>query len=102
MGIVIEFSHHEGSPGQQEIDLRHTDALTMADNIVTFRYIVKTVAEFNGVHAIFMPSRLPTWTARGCTRTSLCSRTTRMPSTTRTMRSARLQWGRGLQAVVGC
>ena len=55
MGIVTEFSHHEGSPGQQEIDLRHTDALTMADNIVTFRYIVKTVAEMNGVHATFMP-----------------------------------------------
>ncbi len=55
MGIVTEFSHHEGSPGQQEIDLRHTDALTMADNVVTFRYIVKTVAEINGVHATFMP-----------------------------------------------
>ena len=55
MGIVTEFSHHEGSPGQQEIDLRHTDALTMADNIVTFRYVVKTVAEMNGVHATFMP-----------------------------------------------
>lgn len=55
MGIVTEFSHHEGSAGQQEIDLRHTDALTMADNIVTIRYIVKTVAEFNGVHATFMP-----------------------------------------------
>ena len=55
MGIVTEFSHHEGSPGQQEIDLRHTDALTMADNILTFRYVVKTVAEINGVHATFMP-----------------------------------------------
>ena len=55
MGIVTEFSHHEGSPGQQEIDLRHTDALAMADNIVTFRYVVKTVAEINGVHATFMP-----------------------------------------------
>ncbi|AOX06626.1 type I glutamate--ammonia ligase [Corynebacterium sp. NML98-0116] len=55
MGIVTEFSHHEASAGQQEIDLRHTDALTMADNVVTFRYIVKTVAEANGVHATFMP-----------------------------------------------
>ncbi|SDL84551.1 glutamine synthetase [Corynebacterium mycetoides] len=55
MGIVTEFSHHEASPGQQEIDLRHTSALTMADNIVTFRYIVKTIAEGNGVHATFMP-----------------------------------------------
>ena len=55
MGIVTEFSHHEGSPGQQEIDLRHTDALTMADNVITFRYVVKTVAEFNRVLATFMP-----------------------------------------------
>lgn len=55
MGITTEFSHHEASPGQQEIDLRHTDALTMADNVVTFKYIVKTVAESTGVHATFMP-----------------------------------------------
>ncbi|WKD57300.1 putative glutamine synthetase 2 [Corynebacterium capitovis DSM 44611] len=55
MGIVTEFSHHEASPGQQEIDLRHTGALTMADNIVTFKYIVKTIAEASGVHATFMP-----------------------------------------------
>jgi len=55
MGIVTEFSHHEGSPGQQEIDLRHTDALTMADNVIAFRYVVKTVAEKNGVLATFMP-----------------------------------------------
>ena len=55
MGITTEFSHHEASPGQQEIDLRHTDALTMADNVVTFKYIVKTVAEANAVHATFMP-----------------------------------------------
>lgn len=55
MGITTEFSHHEASPGQQEIDLRHTDALTMADNVVTFKYIVKTVAEANAVHVTFMP-----------------------------------------------
>ena len=59
MGITTEFSHHEASPGQQEIDLRHTDALTMADNIVTFKYIVKTVAESTGVHATFMPKPFP-------------------------------------------
>lgn len=59
MGIVTEFSHHEASPGQQEIDLRHTDALTMADNVLTLRYIVKTVAEANGVHATFMPKPFP-------------------------------------------
>ena len=37
MGISVEFSHHEGAPGQQEIDLRYADALTTADNIMTFR-----------------------------------------------------------------
>ena len=44
MGIPVEFSHHEAGPGQQEIDLRHADALTTADNIMTFRVIVKEVA----------------------------------------------------------
>ena len=55
MGISVEFSHHEGGPGQQEIDLRYADALTMADNIMTFRYIVKEVAITQGVRASFMP-----------------------------------------------
>jgi glutamine synthetase len=55
MGISVEFSHHEGGPGQQEIDLRYADALTMADNIMTFRYVVKEVAITQGVHASFMP-----------------------------------------------
>ncbi|MFX4272632.1 glutamine synthetase family protein [Propionibacteriaceae bacterium Y1685] len=55
MGISVEFSHHEGGPGQQEIDLRYADALTMADNIMTFRTVVKEVALSQGVHASFMP-----------------------------------------------
>ncbi len=55
MGISVEFSHHEGAPGQQEIDLRYADALTMADNIMSFRYVVKEVAITQGVHASFMP-----------------------------------------------
>src|SRR3954463_11465232 len=55
MGISVEFSHHEGGPGQQEIDLRYADALTMADNIMTFRYVVKEVAITQGVQASFMP-----------------------------------------------
>ncbi|WP_257202117.1 glutamine synthetase family protein [Corynebacterium cystitidis] len=55
MGITTEFSHHETSPGQQEIDLRHADVLTMADNVVTFRYLIKTVAANSGVRATFMP-----------------------------------------------
>jgi glutamine synthetase len=55
MGISVEFSHHEGAPGQQEIDLRYADALTMADNIMSFRYVVKEVAITQGVWASFMP-----------------------------------------------
>jgi len=55
MGISVEFSHHEGAPGQQEIDLRYADALTMADNVMTFRYVVKEVAITEGVRASFMP-----------------------------------------------
>ncbi|MCK2240744.1 MULTISPECIES: type I glutamate--ammonia ligase [unclassified Crossiella] len=55
MGISVEFSHHEGAPGQQEIDLRYADALTMADNVMTFRYVVKEVAIKDGVRASFMP-----------------------------------------------
>ncbi len=55
MGISVEFSHHENAPGQQEIDLRYADALTMADNVMTFRYLIKQVARRNGVAATFMP-----------------------------------------------
>lgn len=55
MGISVEFSHHEASPGQQEIDLRFADALSMADNIMSFRYIIKQIAKRNGVRATFMP-----------------------------------------------
>ncbi|GAA4754099.1 type I glutamate--ammonia ligase [Gordonia alkaliphila] len=55
MGISVEFSHHEGGPGQQEIDLRYADALSMADNVMTFRYLVKEVAISDGVRATFMP-----------------------------------------------
>ncbi|MGO3325439.1 glutamine synthetase family protein [Gordonia sp. (in: high G+C Gram-positive bacteria)] len=55
MGISVEFSHHEAAPGQQEIDLRYADALSMADNVMTFRYLVKQVAFNDGVRATFMP-----------------------------------------------
>ncbi|WP_199034967.1 glutamine synthetase family protein [Glycomyces salinus] len=55
VGISVEFSHHEVAPGQQEIDLRYADALTTADNIMTFRHIVKEIALTSGVHASFMP-----------------------------------------------
>ncbi|MEY2400516.1 MAG: glutamine synthetase [Ilumatobacteraceae bacterium] len=55
MSIPVEYSFHEDAPSQHEIDLRHTDALTMADSIMTFRLVVKEVAASQGVHATFMP-----------------------------------------------
>ncbi len=55
MGISVEFSHHEVAPGQQEIDLRYADALTTADNIMTFRLVVKEVAMAQKIYASFMP-----------------------------------------------
>ena len=54
-GISVEFSHHEVAPGQQEFDLRYADALTTADNIMTFRIVMKEVALSQGVYASFMP-----------------------------------------------
>lgn len=61
VGIATEFSHHETAPGQQEIDLRHADALTMADSVMTFRYLIKRVAGLNGARASFMPKPFPQW-----------------------------------------
>ncbi|TAK59373.1 MAG: glutamine synthetase [Dehalococcoidia bacterium] len=58
MGIGVEYSHHEVAPSQHEIDLRYTDALTMADNAMTYRLVVKEVALANGVYATFMPKPL--------------------------------------------
>lgn len=58
MGISVEYSHHEGGPGQNEIDLRYADALSTADNIMTFRTVVKEVALSQGVVASFMPKPL--------------------------------------------
>jgi glutamine synthetase len=55
MGIEVEYSHHEVAPSQHEITLRYTDALTMADNAMTYRLIVKEIAAANGVYATFMP-----------------------------------------------
>jgi len=55
MGIGVEYSHHEVANSQHEIDMRYTDALTMADNVMTYRLVVKQVAVQNGVYATFMP-----------------------------------------------
>ena len=55
MGFEIEASHHEVAAGQHEIDFKYADALTTADNIMTFKFAVKTIAQYNGLHATFMP-----------------------------------------------
>jgi len=55
MGIGVEYSHHEVAHSQHEIDMRYTDALTMADNMMTYRLVVKQVAQQNGLYATFMP-----------------------------------------------
>ncbi len=55
MGFEIEASHHESAPGQHEIDFKYDDALTTADNIMTFKMIVRIVARRHGLHATFMP-----------------------------------------------
>ena len=59
MGIGVEHAQHEDAPGQHEIDLRYTDALTMADTLMTVRHVVKELARQAGVYASFMPKPLP-------------------------------------------
>jgi len=58
MGMRVEYSHHEVAPSQHEIDMRYEDALTMADNVMTYRLVVKEVAYRQGVYATFMPKPL--------------------------------------------
>jgi glutamine synthetase len=55
MGIKVEYSHHEVAPSQHEIDLKYADALSMADNCITYRIVVKEIARQYGVYATFMP-----------------------------------------------
>ncbi|HUU64139.1 MAG TPA: glutamine synthetase family protein [Dehalococcoidia bacterium] len=55
MGIGVEYSHHEVAASQHEIDMRYTDALTMADSVMTYRLVVKQIALSHGVYATFMP-----------------------------------------------
>ncbi len=55
MGIQVEAAHHEVAPSQEEIDLRHCEALRMADQLMTCRYVIKEIARQNGIHATFMP-----------------------------------------------
>ena len=65
MGIMPESSHHEEGPGQNEIDFRFSDALTAADNVMTFQTVVKTVARRNGLFADFSPKPLPDTAGNG-------------------------------------
>ncbi|QPK78554.1 glutamine synthetase [Corynebacterium lizhenjunii] len=65
MGIATEMSHHETAPGQQEIDLRHADLLTMADHIMTFRFVIKRVATEQGIRATFMPKPFQEYSGNG-------------------------------------
>ena len=81
MGIPVEYSFHEIGPSQHEIDLRYTDALTMADNVMTFRLVVKQVATDLGAYATFMPKPIEGVFGSGCTRTCPCSRVTSTRST---------------------
>ncbi|MEA2477428.1 MAG: glutamine synthetase, partial [Actinomycetota bacterium] len=55
LGIPVEFSHHEVAPSQHEIDLRHADALTMADSVMTSRLVIKEMAARRDMYATFMP-----------------------------------------------
>ena len=55
MGFEIEASHHEVAPGQHEIDFKYADALSTADKIATFRFVIRTIAQQHGLHATFMP-----------------------------------------------
>ena len=56
LGVKVEYSHHEVSQSQHEVDLRYADALAMADNVVTHRFVARQVAQANNIHISFMPS----------------------------------------------
>ncbi|OGC08714.1 type I glutamate--ammonia ligase [candidate division WOR-1 bacterium RIFCSPLOWO2_12_FULL_45_9] len=58
MGLVSEMSHHECGPGQHEIDVRYSDALSSADNTITLKYVIKSIAAQHGLYASFMPKPL--------------------------------------------
>lgn len=65
MGILPECSHHEQGPGQNEIDFKYSDAMSAADNLVTFKSVVKTIAHLNGLYASFMPKPLRNFSGSG-------------------------------------
>jgi glutamine synthetase len=65
MGIPVKYSHHEGAPSQHEIDLQHSDALSMADNVMTARLVIKEIAARQGVYATFMPKPMAGFNGSG-------------------------------------
>lgn len=65
MGMMVECTHHEVSPSQHEVDLRHRDALRMADDVMTLRFVTKEIARRNGVYATFMPKPILTENGSG-------------------------------------
>jgi glutamine synthetase len=65
MGIDVDFSHHEAAHSQHEIDLRYADALTMADNMMSFKLVVKEIAQKFGAYATFMPKPLQNQNGNG-------------------------------------
>ena len=83
LGVPVKDSHHAIAASQHEVDLRHTDALTMADSVMTFRLAVKEVAQELGVYASSCPSRSRAWTGPACTPTCRCSRADATHSSTR-------------------
>ena len=85
MGIPVEYSHHEVAPSQHEIDLRYSDALTMADNVMTYRLVVKEIACRTACTPRSCRSRSSVRTARACTCTSRCSPRTATRSSTPTI-----------------
>ena len=89
MGIPVEYSFHEDSPSQHEIDLRYTDALSMADNVMTFRLVVREIApRSRACTPRSCRSRWKACRARACTPTCRSSKATRTPSTRPATRSA--------------
>ena len=65
MGIMVESSHHEEGPGQNEIDFKYSEALSSADNVTTYKSVVRTIAERNGLYASFDPKPLKNYAGNG-------------------------------------
>ena len=78
MGFEVEAAHHEVAPGQHEIDFKYADALTTADNISTFKFVVKKVANDHGLHATFMPKPVLQLTVLVCIAINLYSKGKKM------------------------